>query len=69
MMYFKKKAYLIDETLTGQLNEAFDRTTLGKIEQASEEVAAETAAGKITEAIGQLYGAGKILHKKQLYLL
>ena len=53
-----------DETLTGKLTEAFDRTTLGKIEKASsEEVAAETAAGKITEAVGQLYGAGKIAQK------
>jgi len=52
-----------DETLTGKLTEAFDRTTLGKIEQASEDVAAETAAGKLTEAIGQLYGAGKIAQK------
>ena len=52
-----------DETLTGKLTESFDRTTLGKIEQASEDVAAETAAGKITEAIGQLYGAGKIAQK------
>ena len=52
-----------DETLTGKLNEAFDRTTLGKIEKAAEEVARETAAGKITEAIGQLYGAGKIAQK------
>ena len=60
---FQEEGIPVDETLTGQLNEAFDRTTLGKIEQASEEVAAETAAGKITEAIGQLYGAGKILQK------
>ena len=52
-----------NETLTGKLTEAFDRTTLGKIEQAAEEVADETAAGKITEAIGQLYGAGKIMQK------
>ena len=52
-----------DETLTGKLTEAFDRTTLGKIEQAAEDVARETAAGKITEAIGQLYGAGKIMQK------
>ena len=48
-----------DESLTGRLTEAFEQTTLGKIEKASEEVASETAAGKITEALGQLYGAGK----------
>ena len=52
-----------DETLTGKLTEAFEQTTLGKIEQAASDVAAETAAGKITEAIGQLYGAGKIAQK------
>ena len=60
---FQEEGIPIDETLTGKLNEAFDRTTLGKIEQASEEVARETAAGKITEAVGQLYGAGKIAQK------
>ena len=60
---FQEEGIPVDETLTGKLNEAFDRTTLGKIEQASEEVARETAAGKITEAIGQLYGAGKIAQK------
>ena len=60
---FQEEGIPVDETLTGKLNEAFDRTTLGKIEQASEEVARETAAGKITEAVGQLYGAGKIAQK------
>ena len=60
---FQEEGIPYDETLTGKLTEAFDQTTLGKIEQASEEVAAETAAGKITEAIGQLYGAGKIAQK------
>jgi hypothetical protein len=60
---FQEEGIPIDETLTGKLNDAFEQTTLGKIEKASEEVAAETAAGKITEAIGQLYGAGKIAQK------
>jgi len=53
----------VEESATGQFNEWFDRTTLGKIEQATEQMADETAAGKITEAIGQLYGAGKIASK------
>ena len=65
---FRDENLPADETLTAKFNEAFDQTTLGKIEQASEEVARETAAGKITEAIGQLYGAGKIA-QKQPYLL
>ena len=60
---FQEEGIPYDETLTGRLTEAFDQTTLGKIEKASSEVAAETAAGKITEAIGQLYGAGKIAQK------
>ena len=60
---FRDENIPVDETLTAKFNEAFDQTTLGKIEKASEEVAAETAAGKITEAIGQLYGAGKIAQK------
>ena len=60
---FQEEGIPVDETLTGKLNEAFEQTTLGKIEKASSEVAAETAAGKITEAIGQLYGAGKIMQK------
>jgi len=60
---FQDEGIPVDETLTGKLNDAFEQTTLGKIEKASEEVASETAAGKITEAIGQLYGAGKIAQK------
>tara|TARA_Y100001938_G_scaffold90774_1_gene124414 strand:- start:639 stop:4832 length:4194 start_codon:yes stop_codon:yes gene_type:complete len=60
---FREDGIPVDETLTAKFNEAFDQSTLGKIERASEEVAAETAAGKITEAIGQLYGAGKIAKK------
>ena len=60
---FQEEGLPVDETLTGKLNDAFEQTTLGKIEKASEEVASETAAGKITEAIGQLYGAGKIAQK------
>ena len=53
----------VEESATGKFNEWFDRTTLGKMEQATESMADETAAGKITEAIGQLYGAGKIASK------
>jgi len=60
---FRDENLPVDESLTSKFNETFDQTTLGKIEKASEEVAAETAAGKITEAIGQLYGAGKIAQK------
>jgi hypothetical protein len=60
---FREDGIPVDETLTAKFNEAFDQSTLGKIERASEEVAAETAAGKITEAIVQLYGAGKIAQK------
>ena len=60
---FQEEGIPIDETLTAQFNEAFDRTIVGKIENAAEDVARETAAGKITEAIGQLYGAGKIAQK------
>jgi len=60
---FQEEGIPVDETLTAKFNEAFDQSTLGKIERASEEVAAETAAGKLTEAIGQLYGAGKIAKK------
>ena len=60
---FRDENIPVDETLTAKFNEAFDQTTLGKIERASEEVAEETAAGKITEAIGQLYGASKIAQK------
>ena len=60
---FRDQDISVDETLTAKLNESFEQITLGKIEKAAEEVAAETAAGKITEAIGQLYGAGKIAQK------
>jgi len=60
---FRDENIPVDESLTAQFNEAFDKTIVGKIENAAEEVARETAAGKITEAIGQLYGAGKIAQK------
>ena len=61
---FQEEGIPYDETLTGRLTESFEQTTLGKIEKASSEVAAETAAGKITEAVGQLYGAGKIAQRR-----
>ena len=60
---FRDQDIPVDETLTSKFNEAFDQSILGKIENASEEVARETAAGKITEAITQLYGGGKIAQK------
>ena len=66
---FQEEGIPIDETLTGKFNEAFEQTTLGKIENASEDVARETAAGKITEAIGQLYGAGKIAQKTAIPII
>ena len=60
---FRDQDIPVDETLTAKFNEAFDSTILGKIENAAEDIARETAAGKITEAVGQLYGAGKIAQK------
>ena len=60
---FKDADIPVEETATAQFNEWFDRTWLGKIENASEEVAHETAAGKILEAFAQLYGGSKIAMK------
>jgi len=60
---FKDANIPVEETATAQFNEWFDRTWLGKIENASEEVAHETASGKILEAFGQLYGGSKIAMK------
>ena len=66
---FQEEGIPVDESLTDKLNESFDKTTLGKIENATEEMAAKTAAGKITEAIGQFYGAGKIAQKTAIPVL
>ena len=66
---FQEEGIPVDESLTYKLNESFDKTTLGKIENATEEMAAKTAAGKITEAIGQFYGAGKIAQKTAIPVL
>jgi hypothetical protein len=53
----------VDESATQKFNNWFESTYLGQIEKASEQVARETATGRFTEAIGQLYGGGKIAQK------
>jgi hypothetical protein len=53
----------VEESATQKFNNWFESTYLGQIEKASQEVARETATGRFTEAIGQLYGGGKIAQK------
>ena len=60
---FQEEGIPVSQSLTAKVNRAFENTALGVIAKQSEEQARETAAGKITEAMIQLYGAGKIAQK------
>ena len=53
----------IDEGLAERFNKAFEGTWLGVIEQQAEEDAVETASGRITQALVQLYGGVKVAQK------
>ena len=53
----------VDRSLTQRFNDRFENTFLGIMEKQSEEAARQTAAGRILEALTQLYGAGKIASK------
>lgn len=50
----------VNESNVAKLQEYFDNTVLGKIQQGAEDVVKETAIGKLTSAFGQLYGTGRI---------
>ncbi len=53
----------VDKGLAERFNKAFEGTWLGVIEQQAEEDAVETASGRITQALVQLYGGVKIAQK------
>ena len=53
----------IDKGLTEKFNKAFENTILGKIEGMAEEDALDTASGRITQALVQLFGAAGIAKK------
>jgi hypothetical protein len=53
----------IEQSATFKFNNAFENSYLGMIESQSEDQARETAVGRITEALVQLVGAGKIAQK------
>lgn len=57
---FQEEGIPVSKSLTARVNNKFENSTLGVIASQAEDKARETAAGKITEAIVQLYGAGKI---------
>ncbi len=53
----------IDKGLTEIFKKAFENTILGKIEGMAEEDALDTASGRITQALVQLFGAARIAKK------
>ena len=53
----------VDRSATQKFNDRFENTFLGIMEKQSEEAARQTAAGRILEALTQLYGAGTIASK------
>jgi hypothetical protein len=60
---FQEEGIPVSKSLTARVNNKFENSVLGVIANQAEDKARETAAGKITEAIIQLYGAGKIAQK------
>ena len=60
---FQEEGIPVSKSLTAKVNNRFENSVLGVIANQAEDKARETAAGKITEAIIQLYGAGKIAQK------
>jgi hypothetical protein len=60
---FQEEGIPVSKSLTAKVNNKFENSVLGVIANQAEDKARETAAGKITEAIIQLYGAGKIAQK------
>jgi len=60
---FQEEGIPVSKSLTARVNNKFENSVLGVIASQAEDKARETAAGKITEAIIQLYGAGKIAQK------
>ena len=57
---FQEEGIPVSKSLTARVNNKFENSVLGVIASQAEDKARETAAGIITEAIVQLYGAGKI---------
>ena len=53
----------VERSATYKFNNAFENSYLGLIEKQAEDLANETATGRISEALVQLYGAGKIAQK------
>ena len=53
----------IDKSLTEKFNKSFENTILGKIEGMAEEDALDTASGRITQALVQLFGAAGVAKK------
>jgi hypothetical protein len=50
----------VDESSVAKLQEYFDNTVLGKIQSGAEDVVKESAIGRLTSAISQLYGTGRV---------
>ena len=53
----------IDKSLTERFNKSFENTILGKIEGMAQEDALDTASGRITQALVQLFGAAGVAKK------
>jgi hypothetical protein len=56
----RKDKVPVNENYVAQLEKYFSNTVLGKIQQGSEDIVKETAIGKLTSAMIQLYGYGKM---------
>jgi hypothetical protein len=50
----------VDQGKVAQLEKYFSNTVLGKIQQGSEDIVKESAVGKLTSALVELYGLGKM---------
>jgi hypothetical protein len=50
----------VDQSYVSQLEKYFSNSVLGKIQSGAEDVVKETAVGKLTSALTQLYGYGRV---------
>jgi hypothetical protein len=50
----------VDQGKVAQLEKYFSDTVFGKIQQGAEDIVKESAVGRLTSALGQLYAYGKV---------
>ena len=59
-MHLQKKVEDVEDSTVAKLTNKIEQSILGDILKQSEDRARETATGRITEAIVQLYGASNL---------